>query len=112
MAPVREGQMMPGMVPTVLEIPIRMAAYLGATSRWFTPNPAQVRPPRPRASERKVMEVPRVMIRAVRVMNSAWQEIIVVRVSFVVKKLNTENGKVQKTEMEKLRLLLSRDCLT
>ena len=79
-----------------MEIPIRMAAYLGATSRWFTPNPAQVRPPRPRASERKVMEVPRVMIRAVRVMNSAWQEIIVVRVSFVVKKLNTEKYRKHK----------------
>ena len=71
MAPVREGHIMPGMVPTVLDMPIRMAAYLGATSRWFTPNPAQVRPPRPRASERKVVEVPRVMIRAVRAMKSA-----------------------------------------
>ena len=71
MAPVREGQIMPGMVPTVLEIPIRMAAYLGATSRWFTPKPAQVRPPRPRARERKVVEVPRVMIRSVSVMKRA-----------------------------------------
>ena len=33
MAPVREGQRMPGMVPTVLDIPIRIAAYFGATSR-------------------------------------------------------------------------------
>ena len=56
---------------TVLEMPMRMAAYLGATSRWLTPKPAQVRPPSPRASERKVVEVPRVMIRAVRVMKSA-----------------------------------------
>ena len=38
MAPVRAGLSIPGMVPTVLEIPIRMAAYFGATSRWFTPN--------------------------------------------------------------------------
>ena len=62
---------MPGMVPTVLDIPIRMAAYLGATSRWFTPNPAQVKPPSPNARDRKVVEVPRVMISAVKVMKNA-----------------------------------------
>ena len=56
---------------TVLEMPMRMAAYLGATSRWLTPKPAQVRPPSPRARERKVVEVPRVMIRAVSVMKNA-----------------------------------------
>ena len=38
------GLMIPGMVPIVLEIPIRMAAYWGATSKWLTENPAQANP--------------------------------------------------------------------
>ena len=70
-APVRAGLRIPGIVPTVLDMPISMAAYLGATSRWFTPNPAQVRPPSPRARERNTVEVPLDMIRAVRSMNVA-----------------------------------------
>ena len=41
---------------------------------WFglTPNPAQERPPSPRARERKTVEVPLLMIRAVSNMNTAW----------------------------------------
>ena len=64
---------MPGMVPTVLDIPMSIAAYLGATSRWLTPNPAQVRPPSPRARERKTVEVPLDMMRAVRSMNKDYK---------------------------------------
>ena len=71
MAPVSAGLRIPGMVPTVFEMPMSMAAYFGATSRWLTPNPAQVRPPRPRANDRKTVEVPRDMMSAVRSINIA-----------------------------------------
>ena len=33
--PVIAGLMMPGMVPMVLEMPMRMAAYCGAMSKWL-----------------------------------------------------------------------------
>ena len=75
---------------TVLLIPMRIGAYNGAMSKWFTckrwrinklwddnqkmpltPNPAQERPPRPRASERNTVEVPLLMISAVSSMNTA-----------------------------------------
>ena len=40
MNPVMTGLMMPGMVPMVLEMPMRMAAYCGAMSRWLMEKPA------------------------------------------------------------------------
>ena len=40
MNPVMTGLMMPGMVPMVLEMPMRMAAYCGAMSRWLIEKPA------------------------------------------------------------------------
>lgn len=33
------GQMRPAIVPIPLDIPIKILAYLGAMSRWFTLNP-------------------------------------------------------------------------
>ena len=51
MNPVMTGLMMPGMVPMVLEMPIRMAAYCGAMSRWLMEKPAQAKPPQPSESD-------------------------------------------------------------
>ncbi len=59
MNPVMAGLMMPGMVPMVLEMPMRMAAYCGAMSRWLMENPAQAKPPQPRDREMQVMAAPR-----------------------------------------------------
>lgn len=39
-APTIIGQTIPDKVPTPLEIPIKMLAYLGAMSKWLTLNPA------------------------------------------------------------------------
>lgn len=39
-APTIIGQTIPDKVPTPLEIPIKMLAYLGAISKWLTLNPA------------------------------------------------------------------------
>jgi hypothetical protein len=41
------GLMIPGMVPMVFEMPMRMAAYWGAMSRWLMEKPAQANPPQP-----------------------------------------------------------------
>ena len=73
MNPVIAGLMIPGMVPMVLEIPMRMAAYWGAMSRWLMENPAQAKPPQPREMEMQVMENPLNIKRAVRVMKMVWQ---------------------------------------
>ena len=53
MNPVMTGLMMPGMVPMVLEMPMRMAAYCGAMSRWLIENPAHAKPPQP--SDREML---------------------------------------------------------
>jgi len=42
-APTIIGQTIPDKVPTPLEIPIKMLAYLGAMSKWLTLNPAMQR---------------------------------------------------------------------
>ena len=73
MNPVMTGLMMPGMVPMVLEIPMRMAAYCGAMSRWLMEKPAQAKPPQPSESEMQVMAAPRNMKMAVIVMKMVWQ---------------------------------------
>lgn len=39
MAPTMIGQTIPDSVPTPLEMPIKILAYLGAMSKWFTLNP-------------------------------------------------------------------------
>lgn len=39
MAPTIIGQTIPDSVPTPLEMPIKILAYLGAMSKWFTLNP-------------------------------------------------------------------------
>lgn len=39
-APTIIGHTIPDKVPTPLEIPINMLAYLGAMSKWLTLNPA------------------------------------------------------------------------
>lgn len=70
--PVMVGLTMPGMVPMVLEMPIRMAAYWGAMSKWLMLNPAQANPPQPRDKEMVVMEAPWLSIRAVRDMKMVW----------------------------------------
>lgn len=38
-APTIIGQTIPDKVPTPLEMPIKMLAYLGAMSKWLTLNP-------------------------------------------------------------------------
>ena len=53
MNPVMTGLMMPGMVPMVLEMPMRMAAYCGAMSRWLIEKPAPAKPPHP--SDREML---------------------------------------------------------
>ena len=73
MSPVTVGEMIPGMVPMVLEIPIRMAAYWGAMSRWLMENPAQAKPPQPSDREMQVVAKPRFISRAVRVIKKVWQ---------------------------------------
>lgn len=72
MYPVMEGLTIPGMVPMVLEMPMRMAAYCGAMSRWLMEKPAQAKPPHPSDNEMQVMAAPRVISSAVRDMNSVW----------------------------------------
>ena len=47
MAPVRLGLTMPGMVAKVLDSPIRMLAYWGAMSKWFTTLNPPPSPPNP-----------------------------------------------------------------
>ena len=43
MAPTIRGHTIPESVPTPLEMPMRMLAYRGAMSRWFTLKPKQGR---------------------------------------------------------------------
>lgn len=55
--PVKLGDTIPGMVANVLLMPIRMDAYCGARSKWFTANPLQANAPRPTAMVMQIMLV-------------------------------------------------------
>ena len=55
--PARIGPIMPGMVPKVLLIPMRILAQLKLRSRWLTLKPAQENPPRLIARMRQAIEV-------------------------------------------------------
>lgn len=47
--PVMIGEMIPGIVAKVLEMPIKIEAYCGATSKWLTAKPLQAKAPKPTA---------------------------------------------------------------
>jgi len=59
--PVRSTPTMPANVPAVLETPITIPAYLGATSMWFTANPALPSAKKPRATEEQNTAPPEVL---------------------------------------------------
>lgn len=59
----------PAKVPAVLEMPIRMPAYLGAMSMWFTEKPPLAKPARPKAQV--VAVTPPVTVRALGINMSA-----------------------------------------
>ena len=54
----------------VLDIPIRIAAYWGAMSKWLIENPAQAKPPHPREREMQVVARPLFIRSAVKVMKN------------------------------------------
>ena len=48
------GDMIPGRVATVLEIPMMTLAYWGAMSSWLTLKPDQAKPPKPTAIVKQI----------------------------------------------------------
>ncbi|KAM3335577.1 hypothetical protein ACQJBY_029839 [Aegilops geniculata] len=54
MFPVRPTPTIPANVPAVLETPITMPANFGATSMWFTANPALPRARKPRDTDEHI----------------------------------------------------------
>lgn len=55
-APTIIGQTIPDKVPTPLEIPIKMLAYLGAMSKWLTLNPGIQRSTNIRTKSRALLQ--------------------------------------------------------
>lgn len=59
-APTIIGQTIPDKVPTPLEMPIKMLAYLGAMSKWLTLNPAIERSVSVHTKSRAVLQLRKV----------------------------------------------------